>query len=251
MDWLRDKPLWGLVILSLIIGTAVVIRYDRQPIPPVVKVEVPKPPLAVDRFPEVVRRTLLHEGGQRYTNHPNDPGGPTKYGVTIHDVRRYLKPNATASDVKALTEAQAITIYRHHYWEPMKCDLMPPGLDYTVFDYTVNAGQGRSGRSLRKALGLQTKSSAVTPDVIEKIDAVDDPISLIKLINAERLAFQLGLGGKYRVFHRGWKARILSTRDVSLADAGVVAKAGTGTTYTRPMFGPGKTPGYVEDNDVY
>lgn len=254
MSWFTDKPLIALLIVSLAITGLIVYNYDRYTPKPAVKIEKVEPaprPLAEDRFPEVVKRTLLSEGGSRYTNHPNDPGGPTKYGITIHDVRRYLKPNATASDVKALTEKQAVEIYRHQYWEPMKCDLMPAGLDYTVFDYTVNAGQGRAGRSLRKALGLPTNTAAVTPDVIEKIDLLADPVSLIKLINTERLNFQLGLGGKYRVFHKGWKARILSVRAVSLTDAGTVEKAFLGTTYTRPMRGPGKTPGYVEDNDVF
>src|SRR5258708_3504231 len=70
----------------------------------------------------VVHNTLIHEGGSRYTNHPQDPGGPTKYGVTIHDVRKYLDPNATADTVRALTEQQALSIYQQHYWTAIRGD---------------------------------------------------------------------------------------------------------------------------------
>ncbi len=59
-------------------------------------------------YDEALRRLLAHEGG--YPNHPSDPGGPTSFGITILDYRRYVKPNATAADVRAmkLDEAKAI-----------------------------------------------------------------------------------------------------------------------------------------------
>ena len=49
-------------------------------------------------YDQSLARLLAHEGG--YTNHPADPGGPTNFGITIHDYRRYVKPGATAADVK-------------------------------------------------------------------------------------------------------------------------------------------------------
>jgi len=52
---------------------------------------------------------LAHEGG--YTNHPSDPGGPTNFGITIYDYRKYVKSNATAADVRAMTLDEAKRIY--------------------------------------------------------------------------------------------------------------------------------------------
>jgi lysozyme family protein len=76
-------------------------------------------------------RVLAREGG--YTNHPSDPGGPTNFGITIADYRRYLKPSATANfgitiadyrrylkpsataaDVRAMRLDEAKTIYKAH-----------------------------------------------------------------------------------------------------------------------------------------
>ncbi len=46
-------------------------------------------------YDESLRRLLADEGG--YRNHPSDPGGPTNFGITIIDYRKYVKPNATAA----------------------------------------------------------------------------------------------------------------------------------------------------------
>ena len=53
--------------------------------------------MAASTYDEALRRLLAHEGG--YTDHPSDPGGPTNFGITIYDYRKYVKPNATAADV--------------------------------------------------------------------------------------------------------------------------------------------------------
>ena len=81
---------------------------------------------------------LEHEGG--YTNHPSDPGGPTNFGITIHDYRRFIEANGTALDVKNMKRADAAKIYRARYWDALRCDELPAGLDYAVFDYGVNSG---------------------------------------------------------------------------------------------------------------
>ena len=56
--------------------------------------------MATINYDDALRRLLAHEGG--YTNHPADPGGPTNFGITIFDYRKYVKPNATAADVRAM-----------------------------------------------------------------------------------------------------------------------------------------------------
>src|SRR5215467_1516638 len=115
-------------------------------------------------YDQCLARLLAHEGG--YTNHPSDPGGPTNFGITIHDYRKYVKPNATATDVRAMKLDDAKRIYRQKYWDAQRCDELPAGIDYAMFDYGVNSGIGRSGKVLRRVLQLPDSSSIVTDAVI-------------------------------------------------------------------------------------
>ena len=88
---------------------------------------------------EIVRR----EGG--YVNDPDDPGGATNHGVTIHtmkglgmDLNRDGKVDA--SDVRALTAEQAAAIYVRHYFQAPRLNLLPTAIQASVFDMQVNAG---------------------------------------------------------------------------------------------------------------
>src|SRR3990167_11046994 len=104
-------------------------------------------------YSEAMRSGVFpHEGG--YTNHPSDPGGPTNWGITITDARKYWKSNATAADVREMPKTVAEDIYRKHYASPMQYDNLPAGVDYSVLDYAINSGIGRSGKVLRRGCGL-------------------------------------------------------------------------------------------------
>jgi lysozyme family protein len=72
-----------------------------------------------------IKKTLQYEGG--YSNHPADPGGPTNWGITIADARKYWKAGATADDVKAMPQSVAVEIYRKRYWDAVGGDNLPPG----------------------------------------------------------------------------------------------------------------------------
>jgi hypothetical protein len=73
--------------------------------------------MAAWTYDEALRRLLAHEGG--YTNHPSDPGGPTNFGITIHDYRKYVKPNATAADVRAMKSNAATRCRRRRRSDAM------------------------------------------------------------------------------------------------------------------------------------
>jgi lysozyme family protein len=172
--------------------------------------------MAAVTFHEALRRLLLHEGG--YSNHPSDPGGPTNFGITIHDYRKYVKPGATAADVRAMTRVQAEVIYRAKYWDAQRCDELPAGVDYAVFDYGVNSGIGRSGKVLRRVLGLADTSSVVT-DAVLAAAAKRDPGRLIEGICDERLRFLKSLK-TWSVFGKGWERRVREVRAAAQGHAG-------------------------------
>src|SRR5512139_3458237 len=164
--------------------------------------------MTTSSYEEALRRLLAHEGG--YTNHPADPGGPTNFGITIHDYRKYVKPDATAADVRAMPLADAKCIYRAKYWDAQRCNELPPGVDYAVFDYGVNSGIGRSGKVLRRVLKLADTTSVVNDAVIAAARAADAK-ALIAAICDERLHFLKSLS-TWSVFGAGWGRRVAEVR---------------------------------------
>ncbi|WP_190325566.1 holin-associated N-acetylmuramidase [Salipiger aestuarii] len=86
---------------------------------------------------------VAREGG--YVNDPDDPGGATKYGVTIHTMRRLgvdldRDGDVDARDVQALSRAQAVDIFLTHYFSDPRIADLPEALHASVFDMYVNAG---------------------------------------------------------------------------------------------------------------
>lgn len=97
---------------------------------------------------EITAEIVKREGG--YVNDPDDPGGPTKYGVTIHTLRA-IRGQASVADVKALTVEQAADIYKRYYFARPKIDQLPAPLQATVYDMQVNAG-GNAIKILQRVL---------------------------------------------------------------------------------------------------
>jgi len=187
-------------------------------------------------YDAALTRLLMHEGG--YTNHPSDPGGPTNFGITIIDYRKYVKPGATAADVKAMKLSEAKAIYRAKYWDSQRCDDLPAGVDYAIFDYGVNSGIGRSGKVLRRVMGLADNTSAVN-DVVIAAAAKRDPAALARAICDERLAFLQRLK-TWPVFGKGWGRRVNEVRAYSLALA--AAKPVPSSTSIETAKGKGEVP---------
>jgi len=92
---------------------------------------------------QIATEIVAREGG--YVNDPDDPGGATKYGVTIHTMRRLgldltRDGRISVADVQALTRSQAVDIFITHYFERPQVVDLPETLHATVFDMYVNAG---------------------------------------------------------------------------------------------------------------
>lgn len=171
--------------------------------------------MTTSSYNAALARLLAHEGG--YTNHPSDPGGPTNFGITIADYRKYVKAGATAPDVRTMTADEAKTIYRARYWDAQRCDDLPAGVDYAVFDYGVNSGIGRSGKVLRRVLSLPDTTHKVSDDVIAAARRADAK-TLVAAICDERLRFLKALK-TWPVFGKGWGRRVAEVRSAALAMA--------------------------------
>lgn len=148
-------------------------------------------------YAECERRVLLSEGG--YTNDPRDPGGPTNFGITLHDARSYWKPSASAEDVRSMPRAIAEGIYKTKYWDKVGGDDLPAGVDYAVFDYAVNSGVARAMRVLDSTLAVEGRT---LPQIV---NAICD----------ERMAFLRRLKA-FPHFGAGWMRRVASVRAYAL-----------------------------------
>lgn len=165
------------------------------------------------------KRLLVHEGG--YVNDPVDPGGPTNFGITLADYRRYINPKGTATSVRLMKQSEAEYIYKAKYWDVMNCDQLTAGVDDMVFDYGIHSGTGRSGKVLRVLVGFSGATSVVSTDVIAAVKK-RDPRALIEAIKSERLAFLKSLS-TWPKYENGWTTRVDEVEAFSLQLAAGVA----------------------------
>lgn len=168
----------------------------------------------------VLPRILAHEGG--YVNHPRDPGGATNKGITLRTFRRYLKPGGSIADLKALTTAQAVVIYKRHYWDKVLADMLPPGVDYAVADFAVNSGPYRAAQYLQRVVGAspdgkigpQTLACVARMDLAEIIDRLcDRRLAYLKRIRNRQTGERLWI-----TFGGGWEKRLDRVRAGALGD---------------------------------
>lgn len=164
-------------------------------------------------YPESLAFVLQFEGG--YSNHPKDPGGPTNYGITIADARKYWKANATAADVKAMPLSVAKDIYAKRYWAPVCGDLLPVGLDICTFDSAVNSGVGRANLWLGYAIGSPAKDY---PTLAKQASTVTDIPKSVKSFCGKRLSFLQSLK-TWATFGKGWGRRVASLQAKALSMA--------------------------------
>ncbi len=92
---------------------------------------------------DLATEIVVREGG--FVDDPDDPGGMTKYGVTLETLRR-LGLDLTGDggtdgeDLRRLSRAQAVDIYMEHYFRRPGLGALPEVLQPSVFDMQVNAG---------------------------------------------------------------------------------------------------------------
>ena len=147
------------------------------------------------------RFTMEQEGGATYTNDPRDPGGPTKYGVTLNFDRGSI-PDKDADgdidfrDVQLLSEADALVIYREDYWIPGRCDAMPDALALAHADSMYNLGCGAAPELIAvfRALAVPGgKILAIAPYFPEYAPFVEESGLEFGVVPAQEPDFQIDM----------------------------------------------------------
>ncbi len=191
--------------------------------------------MVASTYDAALERLLAHEGG--YVNHPSDPGGPTNFGITLADYRRYVKPGASAADVKAMQLAEAKAVYRAKYWGAMRCDQLSAGVDYCVFDYCVNSGTGRVPKVLQR-LSAMPVTGRVDDALVRAVNA-RDAATMVAAICDERMRFLAGLK-TWPTFGKGWTRRVREVRAAALALAQQPKSPALLAPGPKPAAAPGK-----------
>lgn len=178
---------------------------------------------------KVMRWIGLSEGG--LVDHPRDPGGRTNKGITQRVYTAWLRQQGRADQaVDHITQAEAEAILFDQYFDPVRFDQLPSGVDYAVADYAVNSGVGRAARELQRALGdvgrpvtVDGHVGAVTLAAANKADAE----ALVNAICDRRMRFLRSLS-TFDAFGRGWTRRVegedtgpAKERDTGVRDRGV------------------------------
>lgn len=158
-------------------------------------------------FARALSAVLKHEGG--YVDHPSDPGGATNLGIT-HKVLaawRNVHPfwALPKSEIKALSLEEAGKIYKANYWDDVRGDDLPAGVDYAVFDFAVNSGPARAAMYLQEIVGV-APDGKIGPLTLAAIDKWDS-VTLIESLCGKRMSFLKRLS-TFPVFGKGWSARV-------------------------------------------
>ena len=146
-------------------------------------------------FHRCISLILGEEGG--IENHRKDPGGLTKYGISQ---RSYPTLN-----IAALTLDDAKAIYRRDYWNPIRGDELPSGLDLTLFDSAINQGPVTAIQLLQHALQIKADGRLGPITLAASFKAMPD---LLDDFDAER-ALRYEFNRNEETFGRGWYRRLL------------------------------------------
>ena len=162
-----------------------------------------------DKFEACLAHVLQSEGG--WADNPSDPGGATMKGVTLATYRKY-KPGATKAQLRAISDADLAMIYRGGYWNKVKGDDLPAGLDLVAFDAAVNSGPGRGARWLQEALGVNP-DGVIGPKTIAAANAAHKE-AVIDRACSIRLNWLRTLP-HWPTFGKGWSRRVEAVRDTA------------------------------------
>ena len=158
-------------------------------------------------FEACFAKVMQSEGGS--VNDPLDKGGETNFGVTIGAWGAYLGRAIQPGEMKALTQEKVKPFYKSMYWDKVRGDDLPAGVDYAVFDFAVNAGVGRAAKFLQRAVGA-VDDGAIGPGTLALVAKIT-PGKLLQNFAEQKEAFYNTLADKnptQQKFLKGWLARV-------------------------------------------
>ena len=167
----------------------------------------------INNWEKSFAEVLKSEGG--YVNDLHDHGGETNLGVTKAAWAEYMGRPIADGEMKALTPDIVKPFYKIRYWDKCKCDSLPTGVDYMVFDLAVNGGVGRGAKMLQTVVGVNA-DGAIGPATLAALAALkDDPKVLIGKMSQYKESFYKAIVAAkpdQEKFLKGWLNRIQSVQ---------------------------------------
>jgi len=164
-----------------------------------------------ENFDDALKAILHHEGG--YVHHKLDPGGMTNLGVTKRVWEEWVGHEVDEKAMRALTPETVGSMYKTKYWDKIRGDDLPTGVDYAVFDAAINSGPGRAAKWLQTAVGA-VPDGAIGAGTLAKVGAMDAK-SIIEKYQETRLAFMQSLP-TWEIFGKGWGRRVTEVKEAAL-----------------------------------
>jgi len=169
----------------------------------------------ISNWQQAFEQMLKSEGG--FSDDERDDGnklpdgrkGSTMLGVTQYNWEQHVGHQVTHDQMRKLTSADVEPLYKKKYWDVVRADELPSGIDYAVFDMGVNAGPGRSVKLMQSALGVTPDGGfgAITMAAVQAAD----PVKLIEKFSQEKETFYRSLD-TFTVYGTGWLNRVADVK---------------------------------------
>ena len=150
-------------------------------------------------------------------NNPKDPGGRTNLGVTQKVWEEWVGHAVDEAAMRALTPQDVAPLYKKNYWDKIKGDSLPAGVDYACFDLAVNSGVGRAAKLLQQAVGVSA-DGAIGPATLDAV-ASQNPRDVATEVCDLRLKFLQSLP-TFATFGKGWTRRVSEVEETAFKMVG-------------------------------
>jgi lysozyme family protein len=159
---------------------------------------------------------IKSEGG--FTDNPKDPGnhlpdgreGCTMLGCTQTNWEKYIGHQVTKEDMKLLKKEDVKPLYKKDYWDAVRADDLPVGMDYAAFDFAINAGPAASRKMIQRAIGV-TADGVFGPATMKAINEADN---FIEKFSQAKTNFYKSLK-TFDTFGVGWLKRVAEVQHLA------------------------------------
>jgi len=127
------------------------------------------------------------------------------WGCTQANWEKYIGHKVTQDDMKALKKEDVKPLYKRDYWDAVRGDDLPAGVDYAVFDFAINAGPAAARKMIQKALGV-TADGSIGPATMKAIQDADGK-DLLEKFSHSKEAFYKSLS-TFPTYGKGWLKRV-------------------------------------------